>query len=278
VVLYKRSSFFFYFLGLKKRIICGMKLIDTHCHLYAEEFKQDIDMVIARAQAAGVESFYLPGIDSNDIPAMLQLEADYPGVCKPMMGLHPCYVKENWEAELAIIEQWLKQRSFAAVGEIGLDYYWDTQFKAQQQSAFNQQMEWAVQYELPIVIHTRNAMQETIEAVKPFAARGLKGIFHCFGGSIETARQITDMGFLLGIGGVLTYKNAGLPAVLKEIELRHLVLETDAPYLSPVPYRGKRNESSYLSHILERLAAVKNQTIEEVAAITTENARSLFKY
>jgi TatD DNase family protein len=278
VVLYKRSSFFFYFLGLKKRIICGMNLIDTHTHLYAEEFKQDIDAVIARAQAAGVETFYLPGIDSNDIPAMLQLEADYPGVCKPMMGLHPCYVKENWEAELAIIEQWLKQRSFAAVGEIGLDYYWDTQFKTQQQSAFNQQMEWAVQYQLPIVIHTRNAMQETIEAVKPFAAMGLKGIFHCFGGSIETARQITDMGFLLGIGGVLTYKNAGLPAVLKEIELRHLVLETDAPYLSPVPYRGKRNESSYLSHILERLAAVKNQTIEEVAAITTENARSLFKY
>ncbi|TAG31526.1 MAG: TatD family deoxyribonuclease [Sphingobacteriia bacterium] len=255
-----------------------MNLIDTHTHLYAEEFKQDIDAVIARAQAAGVETFYLPGIDSNDIPAMLQLEADYPGVCKPMMGLHPCYVKENWEAELAIIEQWLKQRSFAAVGEIGLDYYWDTQFKTQQQSAFNQQMEWAVQYQLPIVIHTRNAMQDTIEAVKPFAAKGLKGIFHCFGGSIETARQITDMGFLLGIGGVLTYKNAALPAVLKEIELRHLVLETDAPYLSPVPYRGKRNESSYLSYILERLAAVKNQTIEEVAAITTENARSLFKY
>ncbi len=255
-----------------------MILIDTHCHLYAEEFKQDLSAVIARAQAAGVEAFYLPGIDSNDIPGMLQLEADYPGVCKPMMGLHPCYVKANWEEELAIIEQWLKQRPFAAVGEIGLDYYWDTQFKNQQQLAFNQQMQWAVQYDLPIVIHTRNAMQETIEAVKPFAAKGLKGIFHCFGGSIETAKQITQMGFLLGIGGVLTYKNAGLPAVLKEIDLKHLVLETDAPYLSPVPYRGKRNESSYLSHILERLAEVKEVSVAEVAAITTENARSLFKY
>ncbi len=255
-----------------------MNLIDTHTHLYAEEFKQDIDEVIARAQAAGVEVFYLPGINSNDIPAMLQLEADYPGVCKPMMGLHPCYVKENWEQELAIIEQWLKQRSFAAVGEIGLDYYWDTQFKTQQQFAFNQQMEWAVQYALPIVIHTRNAMQETIEAVKPFAAKGLKGIFHCFGGSYESATQITDMGFLLGIGGVLTYKNAGLPAILEKIDLKHLVLETDAPYLSPVPYRGKRNESSYLKQIVEKLSAVKGVSEQEVANITTANAMALFKY
>lgn len=262
----------------QNQLFCRMNIIDTHCHLYAEEFKQDIDAVINKAQLAGVKTFYLPGIESADIPAMLALEANYPNICKPMMGLHPCYVKENWEEELAIIEQWLKQRSFAAIGEIGLDYYWDTHFKMQQQMAFNQQMNWALQYGLPIVIHTRNALQETIEMVKPYAEKGLKGIFHCFGGSIETAKQVTDMGFLLGIGGVLTYKNAGLPAVMEKIDLKHLVLETDAPYLSPVPYRGKRNESSYLIYIVEKLAAIKGVSMEELARITSLNATQLFAY
>lgn len=254
-----------------------MKLIDTHCHLYVEEFKNDVDAVITRAQAKGVEQFYLPGIDSESIPAMLALEASYPGVCKAMMGLHPCYVKENYIQELNIVEHWLEQRDFPAIGEIGLDYYWDTSFKTQQQEAFETQMGWALERDLPIVIHTRNAMQETIEMVKPFAAKGLQGIFHCFSGSYESAKQIVDMGFLLGIGGVITYKNAGLPKALEQIGVAHLVLETDAPYLSPVPFRGKRNEPSYLMHIAESLAMVKGITVAELASLTTANAVALFK-
>lgn len=254
-----------------------MKLIDTHCHLYVEEFKNDVDAVIVRAQAQGVEQFYLPGIDSESIPAMLALEASYPGVCKAMMGLHPCYVKENYLQELNMVQYWLEQRDFPAIGEIGLDYYWDTSFKTQQQEAFETQMGWAQERGLPIVIHTRNAMQETIEMVKPFAAKGLKGIFHCFSGSYESAKQIVDMGFLLGIGGVITYKNAGLPKALENIGVEHLVLETDAPYLSPVPYRGKRNESAYLLHIAEVLAGAKGITVAELASITTANAIALFK-
>ena len=189
--------------------------------------------------------FYLPAIDSESIPAMLQMEADFPEQCIAMMGLHPCNVKANWQEELAIVKDWLGKRKFAAVGEIGLDFYWDKTFETQQYQAFETQMQWALDDNLPINIHTRNAMQETINRVKPFAEKGLKGIFHCFGGSYETAKQIIAMDFSLGIGGVLTYKNAGLPEVLKKVPLEYIVLETDAPYLTPVPFRGKRNESSY---------------------------------
>lgn len=255
---------------------CGMILIDTHTHLYVEEFKEDVDAVIARGKAQGVEKFYLPAIDSTEIPGMLALEEKYPGTCIAMMGLHPCYVKENYREELQIVQNWLDQRPFAAVGEIGLDYYWDTQFKEQQQEAFRQQMNWALEKGMPIVIHTRNAMQETIEMVKPYAARGLRGIFHCFSGSYESAIQITQMGFLLGIGGVLTYKNAGLGEVLAQIGMEYLVLETDSPYLTPVPFRGKRNESSYLKYVVAKLSEVKQLPEAEVAAITTANAERLF--
>jgi TatD DNase family protein len=207
---------------------------------------------------------------------MLHLEHQYPNVCIAMMGLHPCYVKENVAEELAIVERWLAKRKFAAIGEIGLDFYWDTTFGTQQLYAFQTQMEWALHYHLPIVIHTRNAMQQTIDAVKPFAKKGLTGIFHCFSGSYESAKQIIDMNFALGIGGVLTYKNAGLPEVLHHIDLMHIVLETDAPYLTPVPYRGKRNESAYLEYIVAKLAAVKNCSVQEIAAITTANAIKIF--
>lgn len=255
---------------------CGMILIDTHTHLYVEEFKNDVAEVIARAKAEGVAKFYLPGIDSTEIAGMLALEEQYPGSCIAMMGLHPCYVKENYLEELQVVKDWLEKRSFAAVGEIGLDYYWDTQFKEQQQEAFRLQMEWALEKGMPIVIHTRNAMQETIEMVKPYAARGLKGVFHCFSGSYESAEQITRMGFMLGIGGVLTYKNAGLGEVLARIGMGHLVLETDSPYLTPVPFRGKRNESSYLKYVVAKLSDVKQLPEAEVAAITTANAQRLF--
>ena len=256
--------------------ICPMTIIDTHCHLYSEEFKADIDAVIERAQAYGVAKFYLPAIDSEVIADMLALEARYPGICIPMMGLHPCYVKENYKQELAIAEEWLQKRPFPAIGEIGLDFYWDKTFVKEQHEAFTVQMQWAQDRNLPIVIHARNAMQETIEAVKPFAAKGLRGIFHCFSGSYESAQQIVNMGFYLGIGGVITYKNAGLPAALENIGLEYLVLETDAPYLTPVPFRGKRNESGYLQYVVEKMAEVKKVSVEEVAAITTANAFQIF--
>ena len=254
-----------------------MKIIDTHCHLYSEEFKDDIKEVIKRAKAEGVTKFYLPAIDSTCLEAMLELEKQFPNECIAMMGLHPCYVKENYKDELKIVETQLDARSFAAVGEIGLDFYWDKTFAEQQYEAFELQMQWALDKQLPIVIHTRNAMQETLNTVKPYAAKGLKGIFHCFSGSYESAKQIVDMDFLLGIGGVITYKNAGLPEALAKISVEHLVLETDSPYLTPVPFRGKRNESSYLKYIIEKLADVKNISVEELAEITTANAEKMFK-
>lgn len=253
-----------------------MTLIDTHTHLYSEEFTDDIEQVIERAREQGVSRFYLPAIDSAAIAGMFFLEAKYPGVCIPMMGLHPCYVKENYKTELAVVEEWLSKRKFPAIGEIGLDKYWDTTFISQQTEAFQTQMQWALDYGLPIVIHTRNAMRETIDMVKPLADRGLRGIFHCFSGTAGDAEEIVNMGFMLGIGGVVTYKNGGLPEALANISLNHLVLETDAPYLSPVPYRGKRNESAYLTHIAQKLAEIKNTTLEEVAALTTTNVQKIF--
>lgn len=253
-----------------------MEIIDTHCHLYSEDFEHDRKAMIARAQAEGVARFYLPNIDSSSINGMLELEKDYPGVCFPMMGIHPCYIKENYKEELRTVEEWLQKRSFAAVGEIGLDFYWDKTHTAQQYEAFHQQIVWAKQYQLPIVIHTREAMQQSIDVVKEHAGKDLRGIFHCFGGSTKEAQQIISMGFLLGIGGVLTYKKSGLREVLKEISLEHIVLETDAPYLTPVPFRGKRNESAYLKYIIETLAEVKNTSVEDIARITTANADSIF--
>lgn len=254
-----------------------MKIIDTHCHLYLKDFDNDRIEVILNAQNKGIEKFYLPCIDSSVINDMLKIETENADKCFLMMGLHPCSVKENVEEELSVIKKWLQSRPFAAIGEIGLDFYWDTTFKEQQIDAFNQQMQWAIDYKLPIAIHSRNAMQETINLVKPFADKGLKGVFHCFSGSINEAKQIINMGFLLGIGGVVTYKKSGLAEVLKEIDLKHVALETDAPYLSPVPFRGKRNESAYLEYIVNSIADIKETTIQEVAEITTNNAEKLFK-
>jgi len=253
-----------------------MRLIDTHCHLYLEDFKEDIDEVMLRAANAGVEKFFLPAIDSTVTNDLLALESRFPGKCFALMGLHPGSVKEDFQKELSIVEEWLDKRPFVGIGEIGLDFYWDTTFTAQQYEAFEKQMQWALQKNLPIVIHTRNAMQQTIDSVRPFAARGLTGIFHCFGDSYEMAVQITDMGFYLGIGGVLTYKKAQLDEVFKKISLEHIVLETDAPYLTPIPFRGKRNESSYLKLVAGKLAEVKNISVEEVADATTANAEKIF--
>ncbi len=252
-------------------------MIDTHCHLYVSEFEADIDAVLVRAQEAGVEKFYLPAIDSNTHEAMLALEAKFPEQCLAMIGLHPCSVTLEYEKELEIIETHLSQRRFAAIGETGLDFYWDETFKAQQYIALERQIELALKYSLPLVLHTRNAMQETIDVINNYRGTGLTGIFHCFGGTLEQAEQVIQNDFLLGIGGVVTYKKSGLENVLPQIDLQHIVLETDAPYLAPVPYRGKRNESSYLVEIATKIAAVKNIAVEEVMRITTENAENLFR-
>lgn len=255
-----------------------MEFIDTHCHLYLEDFKNDIDEVINRAEKTGVKKFFLPAIDSSETDNMLVLEKKYPALFYLMTGLHPCSVKENYKDELNHVFISLEKRKFYAIGEIGLDFYWDTTFASQQYEAFEIQMQWALEKKLPVVIHTRNAMQQTIDTVKPFAAKDLTGIFHCFGDSYEFAKQIIDMNFLIGIGGVVTYKKAGLDTVLPKIGLQHLVLETDAPYLTPVPHRGKRNESSYIVFVAQRIAEIMKISLEDVAAITTANAEKIFAH
>jgi TatD DNase family protein len=255
-----------------------MKLVDTHCHLYSEEFKADIDIVMQSAEREGVERFYLPSVDSESIEAMLALSKKFPNKCIPMMGLHPCYVKANYLQELEIVKKYLAKEKFAAVGEIGLDFYWDKTFTQQQYEAFRMQIELSLQYNLPVVLHSRDAMQETIDIIKEYIPKGIKGIFHCFGGTHKNAVEIINAGFYLGIGGILTYKKSGLSEVLEKIDLEHLVLETDAPYLSPVPFRGKRNESSYLKYIVAKLAEVKKVSVDEVAQITTANAEKIFSF
>ena len=252
-------------------------MIDSHAHIYDETFKDDIELVIQRAKDAGISKILMPAIDSSVIDPMLSMESLYPNYCIPMMGLHPCYVKENYAAELEIVKQWLEKRKFTAIGEIGLDYFWDTTFVAEQKIAFETQMQWALDYDLPIAIHTRNAMGETIEMVKPFAKKGLKGVFHCFSGSNESAKEIIKMGFYLGIGGVVTYKNAGVAEALIDIPLDSLMLETDAPYLPPVPYRGKRNEPIFMKEVAQKIADIKQVDIQLVIEKTVVNTETLFK-
>ncbi len=232
--------------------------------------------MMQRAFDNGINKFYLPGIDSEVIDRMLEMEISYPGQCFAMMGLHPCSVNENYKTELNIVEDWLAVRKFPAIGEIGLDFFWDKTFTNQQFEAFHFQIELALKYQLPIVIHTRNAMPETIDVVKHYGGRNLRGIFHCFSGTYEQAIEVIEAGFYLGIGGVVTYKNGGLAEVVAQIPLAHLVLETDAPYLTPVPFRGKRNESSYLKYVAEKLAEIYNVSIETIANTTSLNAEKVF--
>lgn len=253
-----------------------LMLIDTHTHLYASQFDQDRDEMLQRAIDQGVEHFFLPNIDLESIEGMLQLEADYPQHCHAMMGLHPCSVDANFEAALEVVKEWLDKRPFCAVGEIGLDYYWSKEFVTQQQEAFRIQCGWAKELDRPIVIHARDSIDDLIKIVREEKTENFRGIFHCFGGTLEQAQQIIDLGFLLGIGGVLTFKKAKLDEVLEHIDLQHLVLETDAPYLSPTPYRGKRNESAYVKIIGEKLAEVKGISLEEVAETTSATALELF--
>jgi TatD DNase family protein len=250
------------------------QLIDTHAHIYLPEFDSDREATLGRAAAAGVEAIYLPAIDSTTHEAMLQTEIRFPN-CRSMIGLHPCSVKEDFEQELAMVENYLRQRKFVAVGEIGLDFYWDTTFTSQQFAAFHRQIALALEYGLPIAIHSRNATDECIEVVRQYP--GLRGVFHCFSGNEEQARALMELGFYLGIGGVVSFKNAGLDKVVQRIGFSHLVLETDAPYLAPVPFRGKRNEPAYTKLVAEKLAALLQVDRLEIAKITTANAKKLFQ-
>lgn len=254
-----------------------MKLIDTHTHLYTEAFDEDRDKVIKNAIAKGIERFYLPSIDSKYTSRMYDLEKEYPNHIRLMMGLHPTHVKENCKEELQHVEQNLSQHRFAAVGEIGIDLYWDQTFLKQQQEAFNTQIRWAKKYELPIVIHCRDAFDEVFEILEDHRGEGLSGIFHCFTGTKDQADRAIDLNLKLGIGGVVTFKNGKIDQFLDQISLDHIVLETDAPYLAPVPFRGKRNQSEYLVHILQKLALIYLRSASEIATITSKNALSVFK-
>ena len=250
--------------------------IDTHTHLYDEQLMAEEDAMIQRALDAGVHKMYMPNCDSSTIEAMMHLARKFPENCLPMMGLHPTYVKDNYNEELAIVEEWLAKEKFFAVGEIGIDKYWDLTYLPQQIEVFEKQIDLALQYDLPIVIHSREATQDCIDVVQKKQNGRLKGIFHCFGGTLNEAKQIIDLGMYLGIGGVVTFKKSSLPEVLKETGLSNVVLETDAPYLAPVPYRGKRNESSYIPLIAEKLGDVFGLGKEEIGRISTENALKIF--
>ncbi|HCX22264.1 MAG: hydrolase TatD [Flammeovirgaceae bacterium] len=253
-----------------------MILVDSHAHIYTKEFKDDIGDVIERAKEAGVEKIYMPNVDHESIESMMNLAQKYPGYCIPMMGLHPCSVEKDFEKHLYEVEELLSKEKFVAVGEMGTDLYWDKTFYEQQKEAFNIQCELALKNQLPIVIHCRESIDETIELVRPFSERGLKGVFHCFTGSIEQASAIIDLNFKLGLGGVATFKNGGLEPVIQKVSLEHIMLETDSPYLAPTPNRGKRNEPAYVKLVAEKIAAVLDKDVEEIGEITSRNSNNLF--
>lgn len=251
-------------------------LIDTHAHLYAKAFTNDRAEMIERASAGGVKQFLLPNIDEASIAGMLELETQYPNQCFAMMGLHPCSVKENYQEDLRWVRKWLEKRDFLAIGEIGIDLYWDKTLLAEQKAAFLQQVEWALEFDRPIVIHARESLDILIDLVKSVDDVNLRGVFHCFTGDVAQAEAIMELGFYLGVGGVLTFKNGGLDKTMAKISLERVILETDAPYLAPVPYRGKRNESAYIQEVANKLALIKGLSSGKVAEITSENAQKLF--
>lgn len=253
------------------------QLIDTHAHLYSPKFDQDRPDMVRRAIAQGVARMYLPNIDSESIQPMLDLEAAFPEHCFAMMGLHPGHVQpDTWEKELALVEKWLAERAWVGVGETGIDLYWDKSTLEIQKKSFARQIEWAKDLDLPIIIHSRESNEECLELVKNGQDGRLRGIFHCFSGTLEQAQRMIDLGFMLGIGGTLTYAKSELPEVLREVPLESIVLETDSPYLPPVPNRGKRNESAYVALVAEKLSEVKVLPLEKIARVTTANALRMF--
>lgn len=252
-------------------------LIDTHSHIYSEDFLHDRDEALERAYDNGVKKIILPNIDSASIRHMLDLSDAYPHLCYPLMGLHPTSVDEDYKEELHAVEYWLEKRKFYGIGEIGIDLYWDKKFKNEQIDAFRHQLKLAKSKNLPVVIHVRNSFDETFQVVKEEQDGTLRGVFHCFTGSKSEAQKIIDLGFYLGIGGVLTFKNSDLDQIIPDIDLSNLILETDSPYLAPVPKRGKRNESAYLLYVAQTLANIYKIPFEQVSEITTANARRLFE-
>lgn len=255
-----------------------MSYTDTHVHIYSSKYDGDREDVIRRTLENGVSKLYMPNVDVDTIDAMLEAELRYPEVCIPMMGLHPCDVNKDFEKQLYVMEDWINQREFAGIGETGLDLYWDKTFFEQQKEALRIQIQWAKEKQWPIILHCRESMEETIAIIKEHKDEKLFGIFHCFNGSLEQAKEIIDLGFMLGIGGVSTYKNGGLDAVIPNVDPKYLVLETDGPYLAPTPHRGKRNSPEYIPIIAERVGDLLQKTKEEIAELTSKNANKLFHH
>lgn len=253
-----------------------MQFIDTHTHIYLEQFNDDRKETVQRAVDSGVSKLLLPNIDSNTIEGMHQMEIDHPGVCYAMMGLHPTHVKENYKKELKTVEDWLSKRKYIAIGEIGIDLYWDKAFYKQQVETFEFQCRLAVDLNLPVVIHARESYKELFESLENMKLSNLRGVFHAFTGHYDEANKLIDLGFMVGIGGIVTFKNSGLGEVVKGIDLEHILLETDSPFLAPTPNRGKRNESSYVKLVAQKIADVKEISLEKVAEATTQNAKKLF--
>ena len=251
-------------------------ITDTHTHLYSDQFDDDRAEMIQRAKEAGVSRFFIPAIDSTYTQSMLDLESNFKDDVFLMMGLHPTSVKENYKEELAHVKEWIDKRDFIAIGEIGIDLYWDKTFLPQQQEAFRTQIQWAKEKKLPIVIHCRDAFDEIFEVLELEKSDDLFGIFHCFTGTLEQAQKAISYNMKLAIGGVATFKNGKIDKFLNKIDLKHIVLETDSPYLAPTPYRGKRNESSYITQVVEKLATIYESTFEEIARITTQNSKEVF--
>jgi TatD DNase family protein len=253
-----------------------MELTDTHCHIYLPEFNDDRHNALKRSFTAGITRIFLPNVDQSTSPALLELAHEFPQNCFPLMGLHPTSVNGNFEQELMHVESMLETGTFYGIGEVGIDLFWDKTFQKQQEEAFKIQLGWASEKQLPVVIHVRNSHNETMKILRDSGLTGLTGIFHCFTGSLDEAKEITEMGFLLGIGGVSTFKNSTLGQVLPQIDPKRIVLETDAPYLAPVPFRGKRNEPSFLIYTATKVSEIYSMNLDELAHLTTENSKRLF--
>jgi TatD DNase family protein len=260
-----------------------MILTDTHIHLYAEEFEAEIPSLIENAKAKGISRFFLPNIDKESIAPLKLLMHNYPDTCFGMMGLHPCYVKADFKQQLDVVYNELKKGNYFAIGEIGVDLYWDKSTYEIQCEAFTQQCNWAMELDLPIAIHCRESFNETVALVKKIkenageAGKKLRGVFHCFGGTVEDAQEVISLGFFLGVGGVVTFKNAPVAKTLESIGLEHIILETDGPYLAPAPFRGKRNDPEYIYYVAEKISAIKQISVEQVAELTTANSKKLFR-
>ena len=251
-------------------------ITDTHTHLYSEQFNDDRNAMMQRAKNAGVSRFFIPAIDSSYSKSMFQLEKDFPEDVFLMMGLHPTSVNKNYLDELAHVKKWIDKRHFCAIGEIGIDLYWDKSFLKQQKEAFKTQIQWAKEKKWPVVIHCREAFDEIFEVLESEKSDDLNGIFHCFTGTKEQAEKAISYHMKLGIGGVITFKNGKIDQFLKDIDIKHIVLETDSPYLAPIPYRGKRNESAYITEVVDKLTTIYGLSFDEIASITTQNSKDVF--